>query len=173
MTSKKMPLKNDFDIPVMITRSTMSPPRQQLPQYTFKSWSRLLIPYDSMDDLQNPVFWRDVVMETIACMFVECCIIWVLSTLNPSFYTPSSTHVGIFAGFFIYTLIEGYGPISGAPLNPAGCWGFFLAGRMSAARSMSNIIIPLIMDLNGFMLIYKLYVLYRHYRMWLLDLAYR
>lgn len=93
-------------------------------------------PYESIDDLQNPVFWRDVFIETILCMFVECCVIWALTTLHPAMYVPSTTHFGLFAGFFIYSLIEGYGPVSGAPMNPAGVWGFFLAGRMSFARTV-------------------------------------
>lgn len=107
-------------------------PRQQA---GFRSWLYQCYPRESLDDLVNPVFWRDVFIETLVCMFIECCVVWALVTCNKDMYVPGTTHFGLFAGFFIYALIEGYGPISGAPMNPAGCWGFFLAGRMSAARS--------------------------------------
>jgi len=89
----------------------------------------------SLDDLASPVFWRDIALEFVLCVFVECCVVLVLSTLRPEMYRPSTTHIGLFAGFLIYAVSEGYGPLTGAPVNPAACWGFFLAGRMSAARS--------------------------------------
>ena len=95
---------------------------------------RYVYPASSIADMKNPVFWRDVLVETVCCMYVECLVIWALSTLHKEMYSPNTTHFGLWAGFLIYLLIEGYGPISGCPINPAGCWGFFLAGRMSAAR---------------------------------------
>ena len=98
-------------------------------------WPRRLYPSQSIKDVVSPVFWRDVVIEFVICSFVECCVIWVLSPLRKDMHQPSTTHIGLFAGFFIYAIIEGYGPVNGAPVNPAVCWGFFLAGRMSAARS--------------------------------------
>lgn len=92
-------------------------------------------PTQSLKEIKDPLFWRDVLIETVCCMFIEACVIWALTTLHPAMYMPSTTHFGLFAGFFIYELIEGYGPHTGCPINPAGCWGFFLAGRLSAART--------------------------------------
>ena len=92
---------------------------------------------DSLDDLCNPVFYRDVVVECILCAYVICLVIWCLVTLIPAAYEPSTTHFGLFAGFFIMYVIEAYGPVCGAPINPAGVWGFFLAGRISLARRES------------------------------------
>jgi glycerol uptake facilitator-like aquaporin len=114
-----------------ISRQVAPPPPQP---FNARLFLRHCYPHESIDDLQNPVFYRDVFIETILCGIVECCVIWALTTLNKAMYIPSTTHFGLFAGFFIYVLIEGYGPVSGAPMNPAGVWGFFLAGRMSAAR---------------------------------------
>lgn len=94
----------------------------------------LLYPRESIDDLLNPVFYRDVFVECVVCAYVMACVIWALMTLHVTSYKPNTTHFGLFAGFIIMLLIEAYGPISGAPLNPAGCWGFFLAGRISLAR---------------------------------------
>jgi len=91
--------------------------------------------HQSLSDLTNPVFWRDVLLEFVMCVFVECLVILTLTTLDTDLYKPSTTHVGLFAGFFIFVLLEGYGPINGVSVNPACCLGVFLAGRISAARS--------------------------------------
>lgn len=97
-----------------------------------KKW---LYPRESIDDLFNPVFYRDVFVECVLCAYVMACVIWALMTLHEAAYKPNTTHFGLFAGFFVMLIIEAYGPICGAPINPAGCWGFFLAGRLSFARS--------------------------------------
>jgi len=89
----------------------------------------------SVADVVDPVFWRDVALEFIICSFVECCIIWLLTTLRPELYQISTTHLGLFVGFFVYAILAGYGPVNGALINPVCCWGIFLAGRMSAAKS--------------------------------------
>lgn len=101
--------------------------------HNLKKW---LYPHESIDDLLNPVFYRDVFVECVLCAYVMACVIWALMTLNKEAYSPSTTHFGLFAGFFVMMVIEAYGPICGAPINPAGCWGFFLAGRLSFARGM-------------------------------------
>jgi len=103
---------------------------------TLSSWLRHLHPGQSLSDLLSAVFWRDVAVEFLVCMVVECCVVWVLTTLRLDMYQPSTTHIGLFAAFLVFAVVEGYGPVSGAPVNPACCWGFFLARRMSAARSM-------------------------------------
>jgi len=104
-----------------------------------RSWaSRLrqqLHARQSMVDIVSPVFWRDVVVEFILCAFVECYVIWVLTTLRPDLYQLSTTHVAVFVSFLVTAVVEGYGPVSGAFVNPAGCWGFFLAGRISTVKS--------------------------------------
>ena len=104
-------------------------------RWSVASWLPQLHPRQSLDDLVNPVFWRDVVVEFVVCIFIGCYIIWVLTTLREDLYQLSTTHIGLFAGFFIIAVVEGYGPVSGAFVNPASCWGFFLVGRISAARS--------------------------------------
>jgi len=115
--------------------SSQRPVTSQPQKMNASNWLRQLYPRQSADDLINPVFWRDVALEFVVCVLVECCVIWVLTTLRREMYQPSTTHIGLFAGFLVYAVIEGYGPVTGAPVNPACCWGFFLAGRMSAARS--------------------------------------
>lgn len=97
-----------------------------------KNW---LYPRDSIDDLLNPLFYMELFIECVLCAYTMACVIWCLMTLHPESYSPSTTHFGLFAGFIIMLLIEAYGPLTGAPINPAGCWGFFIAGRISLARS--------------------------------------
>ena len=89
----------------------------------------------SLADVVNPVFWRDVGVEFLLCALVESSVIWVLTTLRRDLYQLSTTHVALFVGFLVTAVVDGYGPVSGAFVNPAACWGFFLAGRISAARS--------------------------------------
>ena len=103
--------------------------------FTWENLKKYLYPRESIDDLLNPVFYMELVVEGILCAYVMCLVIWCLNTLNAAAYSPNTTHFGLFAGFFIMYVIEAYGPITGAPINPAGVWGFFLAGRISLARS--------------------------------------
>lgn len=90
----------------------------------------------NVDDLLNPYFWVEVLVEFILCAFVLTAVIWALTTLNEHAFKPTTTHFGIFAGFISIALIEGYGPLCGTLLNPAGVWGFFVAGRISLVRAI-------------------------------------
>lgn len=100
---------------------------------------RLLYPRESVDDLLNPVFYLDLVVECVASFYVMACLVWAMMTLKTDSYQPNTTHFGLFAGFIIMTLIEAYGPISGAPINPAACLGFFVAGRISLVRGVCSL----------------------------------
>lgn len=88
----------------------------------------------NVDDFLNPFFWVEVLVEFILCTFVSIIVIWALTTINPARYNPSSTHFAIFAGVAIIALIEGYGPLCGAPVNPVGVWGFLIVGRISLVK---------------------------------------
>lgn len=88
----------------------------------------------NVDDFLNPLIWVEVLVEYILCTFVSIIVIWALTTINPARYNPSSTHFAIFAGVAIIALIEGYGPLCGAPVNPVGVWGFLIVGRISLVK---------------------------------------
>jgi len=85
-------------------------------------------------ELRDPLFWHDVLVETVLCMFSMCSVIWVGVTCDPSDYKPSVLHFGIYAGFFIFVLIEGWGPLGGASVNPARTWACFICGRLTPLR---------------------------------------
>lgn len=88
----------------------------------------------SVDDLLNPCFWVEFLVEFILCTSILTLVIWASTTLDNSVYKPSTTHFGLFAVFEVAAVLEGYGPLSGASINPAGVWGFFVAGRISLVR---------------------------------------
>ena len=134
-SGKRLSLKetpnNQSRAPIVLARRKMF--------FTTENLSKFFYPKESIDDLLNPVFYMELVVECILCAYVMCLVIWCLNTLNPAAYSPNVLHFGLFAGFFIMYVIEAYGPITGAPLNPAGVWGFFIAGRISFARSKYTI----------------------------------
>lgn len=90
----------------------------------------------NVDDLLNPYFYVEVVIEFILSAFVLTIVVWALTTLNPTAYQPSTTHFGLFAGFVIMALLDGWGPLCGAAMNPTSVWGFFVAGRISFVRAL-------------------------------------
>lgn len=88
----------------------------------------------ALRELRSPLFWHDVIAETVLCMYYECLIIFISVTFNSSIYRPSITHFGLYAGFFVFVCIEGWAPMCGASVNPARTWSVFLAGRMTFIR---------------------------------------
>lgn len=87
----------------------------------------------NVDDLLNPYFWTEIILEFVLCSWILTIVIWALVTGATA---PTTSFFGLFAGFIIMALIEGYGPMCGCPINPAGVWGFFLAGRISVVRAI-------------------------------------
>ena len=86
------------------------------------------------DELRSPLFWHDVVAETVLTAYYECLIIWISVTFNEQIYKPSITHFGLYAGFFVFMCIEGWSPLCGASVNPARTWAVLIAGRMSLCK---------------------------------------
>ena len=46
---------------------------------------------------------------------------------------------GLFAGFLVYALMQGYGPFGGALLSPTAAFSMCLAGRISLARGRCHL----------------------------------
>jgi len=99
-------------------------------------YKRTLSPTTMLNELKSFQFWRDVIVNAISSTIIMILVILVLITNNPAAYVPSITHFGLFAGFTIFFIIEGYGPIGGAELTPAISVGLFAAGHTTPLRSM-------------------------------------
>lgn len=85
----------------------------------------------NLDDLMNPYFWIEVITEFVLCTWIITVVIWALTT---GAVAPTTSYFGLFGGFMIMCLIEGWRPLCGCPMNPVGVWGFFVAGRISFVR---------------------------------------
>lgn len=88
----------------------------------------------SQRDLRNLVFWRDVTSELLVVTILMTIITLVLISNDDKIYPFTTTHVGLFASFLVYLLIEGYGPFSGAIMNPAVAFSLWIDGKISLAR---------------------------------------
>jgi glycerol uptake facilitator-like aquaporin len=95
-------------------------------------------------ELTSPIFWKDVVMEGVACVVLMISVVLILITLNPAAYKPNVLHFGLFASFFVYLLIEGYGPINGAHLNSAASFAMCVAGHITPLRAAAYICAQLV-----------------------------
>ena len=100
-------------------------------QYSPKTW---------LAELKSMLFWRDVVMECLVTTVLMICVMLVVITNNPSQYVPDTTHFGLFCGFTIYLLIEGYGPFGGALMNPAVTFALGVAGHISPFRGINFVV---------------------------------
>ncbi|ESO09515.1 hypothetical protein HELRODRAFT_185353 [Helobdella robusta] len=89
----------------------------------------------SKQDLSTLIVWRDVFCELMVTSFLMIMVTLVLITNNVEAYKPGVTHFGIFAGFFVYMLLEGYGNIS-CVANPMAAFCFYLAGKFSIAKTI-------------------------------------
>lgn len=87
----------------------------------------------SRKDLKTLIFWRDVSCEFWVSTFLMAVVIIILTTNNKAAYEPSTLHFGLFAGFFVYMLLETYGPIS-CLAHPPATFCLFLAGKLTFAR---------------------------------------
>ncbi len=72
--------------------------------------------------------------EIMASFCLLMVVTFSLTTFSQPLYSPTTTHIGLMAGFTIYLLIEAFGPISGANMNPAITLAMMLAGRISFIR---------------------------------------
>ena len=96
----------------------------------------------SFRELKLLSFYRDLVSEAMVSCYLVMYVTFSMVTLNSEIYLLSMTHAGIMVGFLIYLLIEGYGPISGAHMNPSVSFAHWLSGRITLVRgkySYSNI----------------------------------
>lgn len=133
------PSKFSNDHPKMSSSSMAALVDANGPPSATRCWSnrlgrklaRVFSPRRALDEICSLMFWHDVIVETVLCMYYECLIIWISVTFDKNIYKPSITHFGLYAGFFVFTCIEGWGPLCGASVNPARTWAVFLAGRMT------------------------------------------
>ncbi|ESO09512.1 hypothetical protein HELRODRAFT_185352 [Helobdella robusta] len=100
-----------------------------------QSWEDLLTFKASRRDLATLIFWRDVSCEFVVSTFLMTVVILILTTNDTHAYQPSTTHFGLFAGFFIYSLLETWGPISCLG-HPPAAFCFMLGGKFTVARTV-------------------------------------
>ncbi|ELU01895.1 hypothetical protein CAPTEDRAFT_21078 [Capitella teleta] len=111
---------------------------------------------NSIADLKNVVFWRDVLVEVLGTGILLTWITFSFVTFNPDHYQPNTTTLGLFVGFLVFILIETLGPYSGCHMNPAVTLGFFLNGHLSIARSIFYVIAQCSGGAGGSALVYAL-----------------
>lgn len=71
-----------------------------------------------ISELKNPVFWRDVLTEIICSTMLLTFLTCNMVEYFPEFQvTP--THAGLVMGLVVCAIIETFGHISGAHMNPA------------------------------------------------------
>jgi len=97
-------------------------------------WRKQYTPRTWLAELKSPLFWRDVFMEFLVTTILMIFVMLVVITNNEDHYKPNSTHLGLFAGFLVFLLIEGYGPFCGALMNPAATFALGVAGHISPFR---------------------------------------
>ncbi len=87
-----------------------------------------------LSELKSPSLYKDLAAEAM----LSTCLLFIVNfsttTFNPDIYFPTTTHIGLMAGFTIYLLVEGFAHISGANMNPAISYAQMLVGRISAIR---------------------------------------
>lgn len=88
-----------------------------------------------LSELRSPLFWTEVVMEAVTSFLLGCFTIWMKTSLDNQFYTPSAIAIATFAGVYVCVMVDATGPFDYAMFNPIVSWGFFLNGRMSPVRS--------------------------------------
>jgi len=113
---------------------------QQSTMHRLKTW---FSPNKAFSELCDPLFWHDVIIETLLCVFYSCSVVWVGITLNKDIYQPGILHFGLYAGFFIFLLIEGWGPICGASVNIARTLAVFLCGRLTPMKTLIYLIVEI------------------------------
>lgn len=106
-------------------------------------------PKRSIDEIKTATFWMEVVAEGLATLFLIFFISLVMISNDKTHYTPNTTHAGLFAGFLVCMLVEGFGPICGCHMNPAVSLGLFIVGHISAAKLIFYVIIQFAGGLGG------------------------
>jgi len=139
-----------------IVEESLKPPRRKTRSTVLKRLAHWLSPYKAIKELCDPLFWHDVIIETLLCVFYNCSVVWVGITLNKNIYQPGILHFGLYAGFFVFLCIEGWGPICGASINISRTLAVFLCGRMTPIKSLIYFIVEIGGGAAGAMLAYAL-----------------
>lgn len=121
-------MSNDITNPDIANRQTLL---VRMPES--KGRCSIFDPQASLKDLRSAVFWRDVFSEMLVTTVLMAFVALVVIS-NNDHYHLNTTHFGFFALVAVYLLIEGYGPISGATMNPAAAFSLWLAGKISIAK---------------------------------------
>jgi len=87
-------------------------------------------------ELKSVLFWRNVCVELLSVIMLIVLIVMSLTTLNTHLYIPGVLHFGLLFSFLVFLLIEGYGPVGGAIMNPPAAISLCLAGHFTPLRGL-------------------------------------
>ncbi|XP_006816957.1 aquaporin-4-like [Saccoglossus kowalevskii] len=107
----------------------------------------------SKDDLRDPKFWRAVVGEFLATTLFVFIGIGSTCGWNPP-YTPSMVQIALCFGLTIATMVQCFGHVSGANINPAVTCALLVTRKISFLRAFLYVIAQCIGAVAGAGLIY-------------------
>ncbi|XP_077983275.1 aquaporin-4-like [Glandiceps talaboti] len=93
----------------------------------------------SKDDLKDPKFWRAVVGELVAMTIFVMISIGSTIGWDPP-YTPSMVQIALCFGLTIATMVQCFGHVSGANINPAVTCALLVTRKISAVRAIFYIL---------------------------------
>ena len=86
-----------------------------------------------LDEITEPVFWRDALSELLCSTFLL-----IFLTFNQieyfDWWRPTPTHVGLVMAFIVCVLVESFGHIGGAHMNPGVTLIMFCRGDISVIK---------------------------------------
>ncbi|XP_070575148.1 aquaporin-4-like isoform X2 [Ptychodera flava] len=107
----------------------------------------------SKDDLRDPKFWRAVIGELIAmALFVMISIGSTIGWDKP--HVPSMVQIALCFGLTIATMVQCFGHVSGANINPAVTCALLVTRKISAVRAFMYMIAQCVGAIAGAGLIY-------------------
>ena len=92
------------------------------------------------DEMKNPVFWRDVIAE----VFCSSLLLFSLTCNYVEFgrdFMVTPTHVGLVMGLTVVALVETFGHIGGAFMNPAVTFTMMCRRELSPMRGLCVLIV--------------------------------
>lgn len=119
-----------------ITPDSLKAVRCKAEPTVLKRFCQWFSPYKAAKELCSPLLWHDVFLETVLSVFVGCSITWVGVTLNPKAYQPSVFSFGLYAGFLVFALGEGWGTLGGCCINVSITVSMFISGRLPAVKCL-------------------------------------
>ncbi|XP_070575147.1 aquaporin-4-like isoform X1 [Ptychodera flava] len=108
---------------------------------------------NSKDDLKDPKFWRAVAAEFIATALLLSLCVGGSIQWDPT-HTSSVVQLSLSSGLTVATIVQCFGHVSGAHINPAVTCTFLATRKISVARALTYIVAQSVGSIAGAGLIY-------------------